>query len=274
MNFTSTQITFLQNLVADTPPSKRATATALFFSEHFSIGRAVAGAVSYGAEHHVAAENLLRAHQLPVVNLGKAASRAEAAAFGGMSEKAFSVAPRARSVAIRCIGNCMLDGRSVYTPDGTHMVTTPELARTISCDRIMLVENFETFQQVQAYRWIPWDAADTLVVYRGDPENPNQHAAHLVLTRREPVVGFFDFDPAGLMMAKALPSGRFKGFVLPDQAWLGAACDTPHGRQLYDRQVGVYGAALEATNEPLISEGWAFMKSLASAVAQEAMRSA
>ncbi|MBT2321894.1 hypothetical protein J7E62_05925 [Variovorax paradoxus] len=274
MNFTSTQITFLQSLIEGAPASKLATATALFFSEHFSIGRAVAGAVSYSAEHHAAAEDLLRAHRLPVASLGKTASRAEAASFGGMSEKAFSVAPRARSVAIRCIGDCKLDGQSVYTPDGTHMVTNPERASTISCDRIMLVENFETFQQVQAYRWIEWDAAGTLVVYRGDPENPNQHAAQLVLARGEPVVGFFDFDPAGLMMAKAIPSSRFKGFVLPDQAWLGAACDTPHGRQLYDRQVGVYGAALDATSEPLIIERWAFMKSLASAVAQEAMRSA
>lgn len=274
MSFSSVQITFLQDLVEQAPPSKRSTATAQFFCEHFSIGRATGGTVTYSAEHHAAAENLLKAHKLPVASLGSNASRADAAAFGGMSEKAFSAAPRARSVAIRCIGDCRLDGRSVYTPDGTHLVTTPEQASTITCDRIMLVENFETFQQIQAYRWIKWEAVGTLVVYRGDPENPNQHAARLVLARDEPVRGFFDFDPAGLMMAKAIPAGRFEGFVLPDRGWLETACDTPHGRQLFDRQVGAFGSALDAAGEPLVREQWAFMKAMASAVAQEGMRGA
>jgi len=274
MNFSSTQIAFLQRLVAEAPESRRSTATALFFSEHFSVGRATAGMVNYSAEHHAAAESLLKAHKLPVASLGKNASRAEAAVFGGMSEKAFSVAPRARLVAVRCVGDCRLDGRPIYTPDGTHMVTTPEQAATIGCDRIMLVENFETFQQILCYRWIRWTAPGTLVVYRGDRENSIQHAAQLVRIRREPVDGFFDFDPAGLMMARLIPPNRFEGYVLPNQAWLEAACDSPHGRQLYDRQVGVFGAALDAADEPLIQERWQYMKSLASAVAQEGMRSA
>jgi len=274
MNFSSVQITFLQRLAAEAPKSRPASATARFFSEHYSIGRATAGAVHYGAEHHAAAEALLRAHQLPVAPLGKNASRAEAAAFGGLSEKAFSVAPRARAVALRCIGDCTLDGHVLYTPDGTHLVTHPEQALSIACERLVLVENFETFQQLLSYRWIRWGAAATLVIYRGDPEHPNQHAAHVVQNRSEPVAGFFDFDPAGLMMAQAIPAGRFEGFILPDQVWLRTACDTPHGRQLYDRQVGVYGAALDTISAPLIREPWAFMKSLSSAVAQERMRSA
>lgn len=273
MSFTVSQIAFLQRLVAERPASRRATATSQLFSEHYSIGRLVAGEVIYKVEHHAAAEQLLIAHNLPVTSLGKEASRADAAAFGGMSEKAFSAAPRARSVAIRCVGDCKLDGHSVYTPDGTHMVTTPEQAATIDCDRIMLVENFETFQHILSYRWIRWDAMGTLVVYRGDRENSIQHASLLVRIRHEPVAGFFDFDPAGLMMAKSIPASRFEGFVLPDKAWLESACDSPHGRQLYDRQVGVFGSALDAIGEPLIRDRWEFMKSLASAVAQERMRS-
>ena len=104
---------------------------------------------------------------------------------------------------------------------------------------------------------------------------------HLPLYRQEAiferaghVIARFDFDPAGLMMARSIPASRFEGYVLPDQAWLEAACDSPQGRQLCDRQVGVFGAALDAASEPLTRERWQFMKSLASAVAQEGMRAA
>jgi hypothetical protein len=271
MNFTSQQITFLQRLVAEAPASRRNGATALFFSEHYSIGKPVGGEVTYSAHHHAAAQKLLQAHKLPVSKLGGGGSRADAAAFGGMSEKYFSAAPRARQVSVRCIGKCTLDGRGLYTPDGTHLVATLEQARAISCDQIMVVENFETFRQIMSYRWILWTGSGTLVVYRGDPESPNQDAAALVRDRAEPVRGFFDFDPAGLIMARAIPAERFTGFVLPGREWLRAAADTPHGRQLYDRQLSGFGSALDEAWEPLIQETWEFMKSLSSAVAQEGM---
>ncbi|SDI19143.1 hypothetical protein [Variovorax sp. OV700] len=274
MTFTSQQISFLQRLVAVAPASNRIGPTALFFSEHYSIGTPVGSEVTYSAQHHAAAAKLLQAHQLPVAKLGERTSRAEAAAFGGMSEKHFSAAPRARSVSVRCIGNCTLDGRSLYTPDGTHLVATLEQARAIACDQIMVVENFETFRQISSYRWIRWGGTGTLVVYRGDPESPNEDAAALVRERAEPVRGFFDFDPAGLIMARSIPAHRFRGLVLPRREWLRAAADTPHGRQLYDRQLRAFGSALDEAPGSLIRLHWEFMKSLASAVAQEAMLNA
>jgi hypothetical protein len=274
MTFTSQQISFLQRLVAVAPASNRSGPTALFFSEHYSIGTPVGGEVTYSAQHHAAAAKLLQAHQLPVGKLGEGTSRAEAAAFGGMSEKHFSAAPRARSVSVRCIGNCTLDGRSLFTPDGTHLVATLEQARAISCDQIMVVENFETFQQIMSYRWIQWAGTGTLLVYRGDPDSPNRDATALVRERAEPVRGFFDFDPAGLIMARAIPADRFVGLVLPGREWLRTAANTPHGRQLYDRQLRAFGSTLDEASEPLIQQNWVFMKSLASAVAQEGMLNA
>ena len=274
MTFTSQQISFLQRLVAVAPASNRSGPTALFFSEHYSIGTPVGGEVTYSAQHHAAAAKLLQAHQLPVARLGEGTSRAEAAAFGGMSEKHFSAAPRARSVSVRCIGNCTLDGRSLYTPDGTHLVATLEQACAISCDQIMVVENFETFRQIMSYRWIQWTGTGTLLVYRGDLDSPNQDAAALVRDRAEPVRGFYDFNPAGLIMARAIPADRFTGFVLPGREWLKAAANTPHGRQLYDRQLRAFGATLDEVREPFIRQNWVFMKSLASAVAQEGMLNA
>jgi hypothetical protein len=138
----------------------------------------------------------------------------------------------------------------------------------------MVVENFETFRQLMSYRWIRWTGNSTLVVYRGDPESPNEDAAALVRERAEPVRGFYDFDPAGLIMAKAIPAERFRGLVLPGREWLRAAADTPHGRQLYDRQLRAFGSALDEATEPMIRQNWEFMKSLGSAVAQEGMLNA
>lgn len=274
MTFTSQQISFLQRLVAVAPASNRSGPTALFFSEHYSIGTPVGREVTYSPQHHAAAAKLLQAHQLPVAKLAEGAGRAEAAAFGGMSEKHFSAAPRARSVSVRCIGNCTLDGRSLYTPDGTHLVATLEQARALACDELMVVENFETFRQIMSYRWIRWVGTGTLVVYRGDPESPNEDAAALVRERTEPVRGFYDFDPAGLIMARAIPADRFRGLVLPGRDWLRGAANTPHGRQLYDRQLRAFGSTLDEAPEPLIRQNWEFMKSLASAVAQEGMLTA
>lgn len=274
MNFTVQQITFLQRLVAEAPATRRNGVAALFFSEHYSIGIPVGGEVTYNVAHHAAAHRLLQAHKLPLSKLGKGASRADAAAFGGMSEKQFSAAPRARSVSVRCVGSCRLDEQCLYTPDGTHLVVTLEQACAITCEQIMVVENFETFRYILSYRWIRWAEAGTLVLYRGDPESPNQDAAALVRDRMEPVRGFFDFDPAGLIMAKAIPAERFDGFVLPSRDWLIAASNTPHGRQLYDRQLSGFGAALDKAREPLIRASWDFMKSLGSAVAQEGMLNA
>lgn len=274
MTFTSQQISFLQRLVAAAPAANRSGPTALFFSEHYSIGTPVGREVTYSAQHHAAAAKLLQAHQLPVAKLGARTSRAEAAAFGGMSEKHFSAAPRARSVSVRCIGSCTLDGRGLYTPDGTHLVATFEQARAIACDELMVVENFETFRQIMSYRWIQWAGTGTLLVYRGDPDSPIQDATALVRERAEPVRGFFDFDPAGLIMARAIPADRFVGLVLPGREWLKTAANTPHGRQLYDRQLRVFGSALDEAKEPLIRQNWEFMKTLASAVAQEGMLNA
>ena len=80
--------------------------------------------------------------------------------------------------------------------------------------------------------------------------------------------------PLDPIMAKAIPSARFTGFVLPQPEWLAAAADTAHGRQLYDRQLSSFSDALDNLTHPLIRERWVFMKSLASAVAQERMRDA
>lgn len=270
MSFTPTQVTFLQRLVAEKPPSRTSEA-ARFFCENYSLGTPVGREVQYRSAHHEAAQRLLEANDLPVAALGPDASRADSAVFGGMSEKNLSAAPHARSLAVKSWGACLLHGHSMYTPAGAYLVLTPEQAREVSCQRVMLVENLETFRYLEDYAWLDRRGLNVLVVYRGDPALPNRHAIELVKERSEPVWGFFDFDPSGLAIANSLAS-RLEHLVLPAQEWLQRESDTPRGRQLFDDQVAGCSKSLDASSHPEIAAAWRLMKRLRSAVTQERMQ--
>ena len=274
MSFTAVQISFLQRLAQDTPPARPAGAAAKYFCSEFSIGVLVRNQVEYRAEHFEAAKNLLQLHDLPVLALGPGASRAEAAAFGGMSEKSLSAAPHADSVAVKFLGRCTLDERELFAPRGGYMVLTAEQAMRVSCECILLVENLETFRYLESYSWIDPVGLNVLVLYRGDKELPGKTAGEVVRARVEPIWGFFDFDPAGLALANAQPPGRLERLVLPSATWLRRASNTQRGRQLFDAQVLAYGAVLEKSEHPAVTGPWQLMKELGSAVTQERMLSA
>jgi hypothetical protein len=270
MAFTAVQITFLQRLAAERPPSVRAGEIAQFFQANYSLGTIFRSKVEYRAEHFEAAAQLLRAHDLPVAALGPAASRADVAVFGGLSEKVFSTAPHARSVAIKPIGPCKLLGRELFAPQGGYLILTPEQACSVSCDRLMLVENFETFRTLEAYAWVPRSPA-VMAVFRGDTIYSPAEAAEVIANRTDPVWGCFDFDPAGLAMAAALGEDRLESLLLPPQAWLEASMDSPRGRDLFATQVGQYGQLLDRCAHPEVATAWRLMKRERSAVTQERM---
>lgn len=273
MSFTAFQVRFLQRLVADKPEFRQAEA-ARFFCTEFSLGVLLANKVVYRPSDFENARALLENNDLPVEALGPEASRADAAVFGGMSEKSFSAAPHARSVAVKALGACAIDGHVLYAPKGGYTVLSPADAQRVSCQRLMLVENLETFRHLESYGWIDWRALNVLAVYRGDPELPNKDAAHVVSSRFEPVWAFVDFDPAGLAIANGLPAQRLERLVLPSLAWLQQAANTPRGRQLFDRQRAQNEPTLDAAVHPEVIGAWQLMKRLRSGVTQERMLAA
>jgi len=274
MSFSAVQVTYLQRLVSERPERRRAGDAARFFCDHYSLGTAVGSQVEYRADHYEAAERLLRAHDLPVAFLGADATRADSAAFGGMSEKSLSVAPHSNSVAVKCLGRCTLDGHELYAPQGSYLVLTTEQALRVTCQRLLVVENLETFRALEAYAWIDRRGLDVLAIYSGDMGLPNKDAAEVVKGRTEPIWGFFDFDPAGLVMANSVPPVRLERVILPSQAWLRRASNTARGRQLFDSQLAAFGRSLDRAVHPEVIALWHLMKSLRSAVTQERMLSA
>lgn len=271
MTFTSQQIQFLQRLVSERPAQRRVGEVSRHFSEHYSIGTAVGRLVEYRDDHlHMAAE-LLRTHDLPVSPMAPSASRAEAAVFGGMSEKALSVAPHAGSIGVKCVGACTLDGVVLRTPEDTYLVVTPGVAGRVICDRLMLVENLETFRQLERYGWIDYRGQSVLVIYRGDSALSVGEALQVIRARTEPVWAFVDFDPAGLVIANSLPSDRLERIVLPDRGWLRKAANASRGRQLFDEQEARARPGLERAVHPEVRKAWAELVELRSAVTQERM---
>jgi len=271
MSFSAIQVIFLQRLVSERPGRRRAGDAARFFCDHYSLGAAVGSQVEYRDDHYEAAEHLLRAHDLPVASMGADATRADSAVYGGMSEKRLSAAPHSQSVAVKCLGYCTLDGHQLYTAEGSYIVVTPQQARRVTCQRLLVVENLETFRSLEAYQWIDLRGMDVLAIYRGDTVLPNKDAADVIKARPEPIWGFFDFDPAGLIMANALPNGRLERVVLPSQEWLKTASNTQRGRQLFDTQSAVFGVSLDQSEIPEIITLWQVLKKLQSAVTQERM---
>ncbi|WP_143227707.1 hypothetical protein [Acidovorax sp. 59] len=240
---------------------------------NFSLGLSTGRNIEYGEQDWLRAEQLLRSHDIPTSKMEEGAGRIELAAYGGVSEKSFSQAPHANSVAIRCMGHCELDGLELYTPEGCYLALTMEAAARIQCDRLIVVENLESFRRLERYAWLSPEGSNVLVVYRGDTIFNGRDAQALVLGRSEPIWAFFDFDPQGLMLANALPHDRLEKILVPDLDVLAGLCDTVRGRELFHDQVGGSQTQLDASQHPAVVPLWVLMKRLRSGATQERMAS-
>lgn len=128
---------------------------------------------------------------------------------------------------------------AVALPPSTPAVAPRSSATTASARRSSLLRRMTASQYVPVYRLYRSGFRKELFVDEGrflsDDETqdlPNKDAAEVIKCRQEPVWGFFDFGPAGLVMANSLPTGRLERVALPSQAWLRRAANTPRGRQL------------------------------------------
>lgn len=272
MAFTTIEVSFLQRLVAERPLVRASGAAATFFCDNHGLGVCIRRRIEYQDKHYEAAERLLRLHDLPVSTIGPYSTRADVAQFGGLSEKSYSTAPHANSVSVKVLGICYLDNHLLYTPVGANLVLTAEQALRVTCQRVMLVENLESFRRLDEYMWIDRPDLNVLVIYRGDKQAPLGDATLVVANRSEPIWSFTDFDPAGLAMANAMPHGRLEKILLPSPSWLTVAANTARGRELFDAQETQYSATLDASSIPAVKQAWALMKRLRSGVTQERMR--
>lgn len=271
MSLKPTEVLFLQRLLKDRPASRQANGIASAMCTHYSLGVAAGRHIVYLPHDWDLVENLLRSHDVPTVRLEGKEGRIEQAAFGGISEKAFSEAPHADTVAIRVFGACRLDDHALFTPPGCYLALTRAAARQIACDRLLVVENLDSFRRLERYAWLDMQGMSVMAIYRGDNIFNARDAQVVILERTEPIWAFFDFDPAGLMLANALPEDRLESVLLPDFERLAELCDTPRGRELFNDQYGGCHRQLDASKNPLIGQPWNLLKRLQCGATQERM---
>jgi hypothetical protein len=260
---------FLQQLVAERPVDRRSD-TATAFCSQFAIGRHVGARVEYVGQDYVKAQQLLEAEGVSVSALPAGASRADAAIHRGMSEKSGTRAPHAGSVAIKALGACSFGPQTLWTPPGGYLVCDATVAALVDADRLLLVENLETFRQIERYSCVDRGAYRVLTVFRGDRVFSARASQELLESRSEPVWAFVDFDPAGLGIAAGLP--RLERLVLPPQSKLVPRLRGARSVELYERSSGQWGALLEQAEHPEIRSAWQIMRTHRGGLAQESMR--
>ena len=239
----------------------------------YGVGRASGRSIHYGPEDWDRAAKLLGNRGIPLTRPDGEMRRAETVEYAGVSEKVFGRRPHSNSVALRTAhGDCDLDGAGLKAPGGGYMVMSTEDAMRVRCDRILLVENLETFRHLHRYAWITYGRGGTLAIFRGDPTFSLADAAKVLAAREEPVDAFVDFDPAGLSIAASLP--RLAHLILPDERWLISAIRERKRYDLYDAQIGAYEAKLAASTRPDIVHSLALLKELRQGYNQEWMESA
>jgi hypothetical protein len=215
MTLTSLQIAFLRRIATQKPPSTPSSAVAEFFAEHHYLGFRVGRSFEYRESDYEKAALLLANLKQPLLASAPGNLRSETANIPGVSEKSRTASPNSNSVAIKPIaGQCMYDGKQLSIPAESYAVLTIQQVCAVSAQRLMVVENFETFRLLERYQWIDCQGLDVLAIYRGDSRFRLDEATSVVLQRQEPTWIFSDFDPAGLAMALGLI--RLERVVLPE----------------------------------------------------------
>lgn len=198
-------------------------------------------------------------------------TRVEALALGA-NEKLATGPVKRNLVSVKALaGGRLKQGADPSThitlPSASYLIIDWKMIATWQHNCIMVVENFEAFEQVHQINIHPgkWDP---LVVYRGDPKESGADIVKALLTSADkPVFYLGDMDPAGLQIGLSLPG--FSGIVLPSTADLQHALKMCPQKKLFDKQIAGTRRRIEASQNPSIMRAWAAILEAEAGFAQE-----
>lgn len=169
-----------------------------------------------------------------------------------------------------------LCGKRLALPDGADLGLPLEavLESPSQHDGILLVENKQTFNEIWRVRedLLTGEGAlmNPLVVFRGDAEGGSKvDAVHRLIAETDaPVHAFVDFDPAGMVIASALP--RLDKVVCPDFGELSELLEA-HGlaERFMKQQAGTVGALERLESNATIGPVWGIIRRAGKGLPQE-----
>lgn len=263
MSFSAAEAKFLQRLVAGKPPFRRNDGVAKRVLEGHGIGTASGSKVLYGLNDIEAARKALAVRGIPLDQAEGGYSRSEAG--GGLSEKSGARAVTDGLVAVICLN---MDGRT--TEAGCFSAVHWEEAAEWPFECLLECENLEAFLRLSEYSWLKGfiRGRAVLAVYRGGPHFFRPGAAASLLARLEkPVLGFYDFDPAGLAIAAGEPN--LEALCLPEWTELLIKAREMRRPSLYYPQLKTAQGVLENLRSGPVFEAWVHLKKLKWGLDQE-----
>lgn len=272
-----TEVQFLRSIVAEGGPCRRKVGRAShrFYADHH-LGIRFGSEIEYSADHLGHAAGILRAAGVALTETPPSDGVRDraSASLPGVSEKSGSVAPHAGEVAFKPLTmGCTFGGVELATGLPGHHVWHHDDVASIDADGCLVIENLETFKQLERYRWIFDDAvADRriIAIFRGDNVYKTSSASKALEARHDPVWAFPDLDPAGLGIASLLP--RLAGLVFP-WASMEQALKERRMIDLFEDQLPQWGATVEQCEHPDIVRAWRIVRRWGFGLNQEAMRS-
>lgn len=184
------------------------------------------------------------------------------------NEKRSSEKVRSRRVRWRTLPKSVLMN-DVSLPMGTIGETRVEDLTQLVKTGVILTENALVFEKFEDLNFpIPKDLSQYIVVFRGDPKNPQDVCEDFLKQSDLPVFVFPDFDPAGLGMAQKVPG--FKGILWPGVDTLLHLFNQGEGnRSRYLTQVSQYKTVLDNASHPDILTVWNIIDKNGAGIMQE-----
>jgi hypothetical protein len=258
------EVAFLRALVANRPAHRRAGPVALTLLRERALGTLKGARILYSPEHHQAAATLRTNRGYPL-EAGFAGGMRQDASPGG-SEKSRAAGVMEHLVAIVPINV------GLQVPSGTRFLAADWRALDLAqVDAVLVCENLEPMYDLASYRWLESDfvrGRRVLAVFRGRPGTFRiETATEFVRRCARPVLGFYDFDPSGLVMAAS--QERLEALCLPPQEPLSAAVRRNRRTHLFTDQLEQARPVLDRLPPGAIRTWWDLLRSLQCGLDQE-----
>lgn len=266
----------MQRLLERDAPSTPLSATARRLLDDLGIGRILGKTMYLSERDRQEMRELLLARGYSITPSPlKDMSRSERLAEASPNEKAGGGAVKTGRVSIKALPDKTLAiaGRTLLLPDGSHVdIDWRMVLEEIGHDAIILVENYEVFDQIHRLRLeLPSTYANALVLYRGDRMESRLDNVKAFLEATDmPVIAFPDIDPKGLHIAGTCP--RLAGVLAPEQNILERVLGSPatSRHDLFRNQLPGAGGYLRAVpTESPVAALWSLVQKHRAGCVQE-----